>query len=107
MRTRLMMQTTSYLVAVTLVFCSFTASAAIAGPRQTTSPTTASAHADVIKSADNHPVLARAGSPKGSETPGTSSTKNVKKQNKKTIGRCWNRLMAMVREARQAHHSRK
>lgn len=107
MRTRLMKQTTGGLVAVALVSCPYIVSVTVAGPLQTTLTTTASTRLETNKSGSNSPAFARHTTSKGTETPVASPPKVAKKEDKKAIGRCWNRLMAMVREARQAHHSQK
>ncbi|WP_338873145.1 hypothetical protein WBJ53_29790 [Spirosoma sp. SC4-14] len=39
-------------------------------------------------------------------TPAPTAGKDQKTQDKKTIGRCWKRLMKMVREVNHAHQKR-
>ena len=53
------------------------------------------------------PILASNTIPKAAEpTAKPEAAKPQAEQDKKTIGRCWKRLMTMVREANQAHRSK-
>ncbi|QHV95235.1 hypothetical protein [Spirosoma endbachense] len=56
------------------------------------------------------PVLIRKAPTKTETTPTTTATTNPKEQkthDKKTISRCWKRLMTMVREVSHAHQTKK
>ena len=104
MKIRLMTKVTGCLVAVALVTCLFNVSVTVASPLQTAQSATTSVRTET-KLVSNTPTFARHSSYKAIETPVAPSTKDAKKHDKKAIGRCWNRLMVMVREARQAHRN--
>ena len=59
-----------------------------------------------IKQSEN-PTLARNTAKKTESSSPQSPAKEQKAQDKKTIGRCWKRLMNMVREVRHAQTSKK
>jgi hypothetical protein len=54
-------------------------------------------------------VLVRNTTAKADPRTSTTTTTSTASKNtdKKTIGRCWSRLMNMVREVREAHHNKK
>jgi hypothetical protein len=104
MRTLLMKKAAGYVATVSLVVCPFVSSITIAMPLQTAFTTTLSSSAKSSTKSLGDPVLARNSTPK-SDSPTTAAPAKV--EDKKTIGRCWKRLMTMVREVRSAHPTKK
>ncbi|MVM35110.1 hypothetical protein GO755_34105 [Spirosoma sp. HMF4905] len=103
MRTLLMKKAAGYLATASLVTCPFVSSITVAMPLQTAFTTTSTSSKESFKPASN-PVLVRNTTAKP-ENPATTAPAKV--QDKKTIGRCWKRLMTMVREVSHAHHTKK
>ena len=104
MRTLLMKKAAGYVATASLLVCSFVSSVTMAISTQsgthstalTPTPTSASVHLA------KNPVLAR-NTPAPVDTNPTVATAKVQKQDKKTMSRCWKRLMNMVREVHHAH----
>lgn len=103
MRTLLMKKAAGYLATASLVACPFVSSVTTAMPSQTALTTTVSSLLISNKLVGN-PVLVRSATEKP-EAPTTTSPAKV--QDKKTIGRCWKRLMNMAREVTHAHSTKK
>ncbi|QMW01644.1 hypothetical protein [Spirosoma foliorum] len=103
MRTILMKKAAGYVATASLVACPFVASVTVAMPSQAAFTTTSIFSKEPVKTT-NDPVLARNTTAKP-ETPATTAP--AKEQDKKTIGRCWKRLMTMVREVSHAHKAKK
>ncbi|MVM40535.1 hypothetical protein GO730_27505 [Spirosoma sp. HMF3257] len=106
MRTLLMKKVAGYLATASLVACPFVSSVTAAMPSQTTfiAPATSTSPTKSEAKLTGDPVLVRNTTAK-SEAPATTSPAKV--QDKKTIGRCWKRLMNMAREVTHAHHTKK
>lgn len=104
MRTRLMKKTVGCVATVSLVVCPFVSSVTVAIPLQSGGAyhTTSTANSVSARSAKN-PVLARNTTASVEPAPTTATTKGQKQEDKKTISRCWKRLMTMVREVHHAH----
>ncbi|WP_461100478.1 hypothetical protein [Spirosoma koreense] len=106
MRTFRSLDATRYL-ALSLVISCLSITTAPARPGQgKVQTTTAKPSAEVIQPArSSSPVLARNTATK-SDSPNTSSGTAVQKpEDKQTIGRCWKRLMTMVREVSHARRT--
>lgn len=92
------------LVTASLVACPILSSVAVEMPTQSVVKTVQSV--EPVKHSET-PTLAR-NTTKKTESPVTeSSAKEPKVQDKKAIGRCWERLMNMAREVRHAQASKK
>ncbi|GAB4052047.1 hypothetical protein GCM10028810_52390 [Spirosoma litoris] len=96
-----MKKAAGYVATASLVACSFVTSVTVAMPSQVAFTTPSTTGKESVKET---PVLARNTTAKP-ETPATT-TATVKEQDKKTIGRCWKRLMTMVREVSHAHKAK-
>lgn len=97
-----MKKVAGYVATASLVACPFVTSVTVAMPSQVAFITTSTSSKEPLK-ADSNPVLARNTTAKP-ETPATTAP--AKEQDKKTIGRCWKRLMTMVREVSHAHKAK-
>ncbi|WP_460968578.1 hypothetical protein [Spirosoma migulaei] len=104
MRTLLMKKAAGYVATASLVVCPFVSSITIAMPLQTAFTTTLVSPVKSPTKSAGDPVLARNTTTKPEATATTAPTKV---DDKKTIGRCWKRLMTMVREVRHAHSTKK
>ncbi len=104
MRTLLMKKTAGYVATASLIVCPLLSSITVAMPSQSGGiyNTTSTANPVSVKSAKN-PVLARNTTAPANPTPTVATVKVPKKEDKKTISRCWKRLMNMAREVHQAH----
>lgn len=89
----------------TAVLCS-SLLATLPASAQTNQPMLSSALSKETRKPTDNPVLARHATARPETTSGTTQTE-TKREDKKTIGRCWNRLMNMVREVSHAHKSTK
>jgi hypothetical protein len=101
-----------YLVPSLLTTGLFVSSATMAMPLQNTVPTASRSSQEVTVqsktasgSLTKSPALARNTTAKP-EPVVTATSTTPKTQDKKTIGRCWKRLMNMVREINHAHTSK-
>ena len=103
MRTLLMKKAAGYVATVSLVACPFISSVTVAMPTQSGYITTTTTNAESVKVIKTS-VLARNTTASSDVTPTTTNGKEHKQQDKKAIGRCWKRLMTMVREVSYAHH---
>lgn len=105
MKTPLTNKTAAYIVAALLAACPLTFSTA-------SSKTAFSAtHQQLPAKKSEYPVLVRNTSNKESETAAKTDApvapaNDKKVQDKKTISRCWQRLMNMVREVNHAHRNK-
>ncbi|QIP12136.1 hypothetical protein G8759_05555 [Spirosoma aureum] len=118
MRTNLIRKVTGC-VSITLVAASpfvttFASSAPLQGgliaSAKTTTETAPSRDKAESEKMAKAPVLIRKAPAKTETTPTTAATTNPKEQkthDKKTISRCWKRLMTMVREVSHAHQTKK
>ncbi|MBD2699065.1 hypothetical protein IC229_00335 [Spirosoma sp. BT702] len=97
MRTLLMKKATGYLATASLVTSSFFV--CVAQPVQAASATSVSMHVDGRKSADS-PGLVRS-----TATKTETVTKDQQKHDKKTISRCWKRIITAIREVNHAHRN--
>ncbi|MCK8492411.1 hypothetical protein M0L20_11160 [Spirosoma sp. RP8] len=97
MRTNLTRKVTNCVAILSLVACPFVPSVVKAMPAQGGLRTVT----ETEKLAKT-PVLARNTTAKTETTPTTTTSKEPQ-HDKKTISRCWKRLMNMVREVNQAH----
>jgi hypothetical protein len=108
MRTNLIRNVNGYIAFVALVTCPFLAAPAHAISTQNASPAASKSIVLISRPGTDKTakstVLAR-NTPAKEETPAVETTapKEPKTHDKKTISRCWNRLMNMVREANHAH----
>ena len=103
MRTLLMKKAAGYVATASLVACPFISSVTVAMPTQSGYTTTATTNVESVKLTKTS-VLARNTVANPEVTPTTANGKEPKQQDKKAIGRCWKRLMTMVREVSYAHH---
>ena len=112
MRVDLIKTATGYVAIALLLTCSLVSSEIIAMPAwNASSSTLITAPAPVVHtqvrpaSLEKVPVLAKNSPAKAEPAVTTAVVKEKKADDKKTIGRCWKRLMNMAREIRHAHTS--
>ncbi|WP_460940357.1 hypothetical protein [Spirosoma humi] len=110
MRVNLRKTATGYLAIASLLTCPLILSEISAMPVRdaftTISPLTTAPLIDTQTRPVNYdktPVLVRNSSAKPESAVATAVAKEKKAEDKKTIGRCWKRLMNMAREIRHAH----
>ena len=100
-----MKKAAGYVATASLIACPFVSSVAAPMPLQSAYPTTSTTNSESVKLAKNH-VLVRNTTASTTPAPTAGTVKGPKQQDKKTIGRCWKRLMTMAREMRKAHHTK-
>jgi len=108
-----MNKVTAFVAIASLAACPFVSTVTCAMPLQGT-PSSASktpAESDFRDRPESdkltrNTTLARNTTTKTETIPGTGSVKEQKTDDKKTIGRCWKRLMNMAREINHAHQSK-
>jgi hypothetical protein len=98
-----MKKATGYVATASLVACPFVSSVTVAMPTLGSYITTATTNIEPVKLTKT-PVLARNTTASSDITPATANGKEQKQHDKKAMGRCWKRLMTMVREVAYAHH---
>ncbi|MBD2751742.1 hypothetical protein [Spirosoma validum] len=110
MRILSMNKVTSYLAATLIATSLFVSMTASAMPCQGTLSTTAKSEKEPMLAAKTEsseskkaPVLVRNAVAKSALAAPTATVQ--KNQDKKTVGRCWQRLMTMVREVSHAHRT--
>lgn len=112
MRTNLIRNVNGYIAFVLVVTCPFLAAPAHAISTQNASPAASKPAVLISRPGTDKiaksPVLVR-NTPTKEETPPVDATapKETKTHDKKTISRCWKRLMDMVREANHTHKQSK
>ncbi len=112
MRTILFKTTTGYLAIASLIACPLLSSETMAmSSRNAFTTTTTFAKEPTVRTqvhpinVDKNPGVARTSSVKPESVATTTDPKEKKIAEKKTISRCWSRLMNMAREIRHAHTS--
>ncbi len=110
MRTILIKTTTGYLAIAALVACPFVSSETSAmSSRDAFTITSTLAKGPTVRTqvhplnVDKNPGVARISPVKTEAVATTTAPKEKKIEEKKTISRCWKRLMNMAREIRYAH----
>ncbi|WP_461044507.1 hypothetical protein [Spirosoma harenae] len=101
MKIRLLKKAVRCLIATSLLACPCLSSVSIAMTASTTSTVRL-----FDNPGSNNSVAAHNSTAKSDISPSAASTKSSKEQDKKAIGRCWKRLMTMVREVSHAHRKR-
>ncbi|GAB3985709.1 hypothetical protein GCM10028807_01550 [Spirosoma daeguense] len=99
MRTRLMQKTTGYLALASLVTATLMVS--VTTSVQAGDVTSVNTHVDGRKSVDSSVTTRNT----AAKTEATTAPKTPQQHDKKTIGRCWKRLMTMVREVSHAQRN--
>ncbi|WP_460915625.1 hypothetical protein [Spirosoma areae] len=104
MRTLLMKKAAGYAATVSLIACPFVTTVTVAMPSQRAFTTTPSPGTEAVKRVTN-PVLARNTTAKSDRTLAGPLPKEPKQHDKKTIDRCWKRLITMMREVSHSHRT--